>query len=107
MHEFIHALGFYHMQSSYDRDDYLIIYFENISAGTESNFEKYNSNEVSKYGVKYDYDSVMHYPSTAFSKNGQATIVTIDPKYNKRIGQRIGLSRRDIEKLNRMYECDL
>lgn len=105
MHEFIHALGFYHMQSTYNRDDYVKVKYENIEAGKESNFNKYKDDTVSDFDIEYDYNSVMHYGRTGFSKNGQPTMVPKDP--NAEIGQRIALSRRDIEKLNRMYECPL
>ncbi|XP_063698168.1 zinc metalloproteinase nas-4-like [Culicoides brevitarsis] len=104
-HEFMHALGFEHMQSSFDRDDYVEIKWENLWPGTEHNFEKYNSSVVTGFGVPYDYNSVMHYGPLDFSINGLQTIVPRDPNAN--IGQRTGLSRRDIEKINRMYECPL
>ncbi len=32
-HVFLHALGFYHEQLRYDRDDYVTINFENIITG--------------------------------------------------------------------------
>lgn len=41
---------------------------------TLSNFEKARAGETDAYGVQYDTGSVMHYSSTAFSKNGQKTI---------------------------------
>lgn len=69
------ALGFYHMQSTYDRDDYVIINWENIEDGTSHNFNKYTSSQVTNFGVPYDPYSIMHYFSTAFSKNGKPTIV--------------------------------
>lgn len=40
-----------------------------------NDFGKASDREVSAYGVPYDYQSVMHYPSKAFSKNGKDTIV--------------------------------
>lgn len=93
------------MQSTHDRDDYVEIKWDNIQPGLENNFEKYDSNTVSGYDITYDYNSVMHYGPNGFSINGQPTIVAKDPNAN--IGQRVGLSRKDIEKLNRMYECPL
>lgn len=33
IHEFLHALGFYHQQSATERDDYVTIVWENIQAG--------------------------------------------------------------------------
>ncbi|CAH1643529.1 unnamed protein product [Spodoptera littoralis] len=103
VHELLHTLGFYHMQSSPDRDDYVDIVWPNVLQSARHNFRKYNSFSVSDFGVGYDYDSVLHYSRRAFSVNGQDTIV---PKQvGAQIGQRIGLSDKDVQKLNKMY-CD-
>ncbi|VVC91764.1 unnamed protein product [Leptidea sinapis] len=96
VHEMLHTLGFYHMQSSPDRDDYIDVMWENIIKAARHNFRKYNSFAVSDFGVGYDYESVLHYSRKAFSVNGQDTLV---PK------KRIGLSEKDVMKLNKMY-CD-
>ncbi|KAF2884811.1 hypothetical protein ILUMI_21344 [Ignelater luminosus] len=104
VHEFLHALGFYHQQSASERDDYVDIIWQNIQEGKENNFNKYSSNVTTSFGEKYDYDSVMHYSAYAFSKNGERTIITKDP--SAEIGQRLGLSDIDAIKLNKMYQCE-
>lgn len=71
------ALGFFHMQSAYDRDDYVHIKWQNIIAGYEHNFMKYNSSVGSHFNGTYDYDSVMHYYAYQFSKTKQPTIVPL------------------------------
>lgn len=60
------------MQSNANRDDHLKIVWENIEAGHEHNFLKYNTTD---FNEPYDYDSIMHYAPYDFSKNGYATIV--------------------------------
>lgn len=71
------ALGFYHMQSAYDRDDYVKIHWENIKSGTKGNFQKYSNKQVTHFNTTYDYYSIMHYEAYAFSKNKKPTIVPI------------------------------
>ncbi|XP_043258686.1 seminal metalloprotease 1 [Colletes gigas] len=106
VHEFMHALGFYHQQSAANRDEWVMIHWKNVKRGKEHNFNKYDNNTVTDYGIGYDYMSVMHYSSHAFSKNGEPTIT---PRKEKvKLGQRKGLSGKDILKLQKMYkdECD-
>uniref|UniRef100_A0A1B0CLR6 Metalloendopeptidase n=1 Tax=Lutzomyia longipalpis TaxID=7200 RepID=A0A1B0CLR6_LUTLO len=103
VHEFIHALGFHHSQAAYNRDDYVIIKWENIEAGKENNFNLRDRTTTTMFDLDYDYGSVMHYSKTSFSVNGQPTIVPI--KDGVTIGQREGMSELDIRRLNRMYNC--
>ncbi|XP_058065456.1 astacin-like [Anopheles bellator] len=101
IHEFLHALGFVHMQSASDRDFYITVNWSNISADKASNFNLYSSNVIEDFGIPYDYDSVMHYSQTAFSANGLDTITT--KQSGVTIGQRVGLSYKDIKRLNFLY----
>lgn len=52
------------------------------------------------------YRSVMHYPATAFSINGQPTIVPIQSIGELVMGQRTHLSQKDIDRVRGMYNCD-
>ena len=72
--------------------------------GMEGNFQKMTTNVVGQMDLGYDYDSVMHYPTTAFSTNGKPTIVpTKDPNAN--IGQRSFISPIDIREIRSAYKC--
>lgn len=75
VHEFLHTLGFYHMQSATERDDYVMIAWEHIIPGMEHNFNTYGADVITNFGVEYDVVSVMHYNAYAFTKNGFATII--------------------------------
>jgi Astacin (Peptidase family M12A) len=102
-HEFLHAAGFYHQQSSANRDDFVTILWENIDESHASNFKKYNSSIVTDFNYEYDYNSIMHYSSKAFSKNGKETIVAKNNSVTH-LGQRKGFTEIDIKKLNRLYD---
>lgn len=71
------ALGFYHMHNSWTRDIKVEIKWENIQTGKKNSFKKYTNNELTQFNTAYDYMSIMHYNSHAFTKNGQPTIVTL------------------------------
>uniref|UniRef100_H2UKX4 Metalloendopeptidase n=1 Tax=Takifugu rubripes TaxID=31033 RepID=H2UKX4_TAKRU len=100
-HEVLHALGFHHEQVRSDRDSYVRILTENILPGLENNFRIEQTNNLN---TPYDFNSVMQYSNTAFSKNGQKTIVS---KSNPDLifGQAREMSQNDIDRVNRLYEC--
>ncbi|XP_065336689.1 zinc metalloproteinase nas-14-like [Cloeon dipterum] len=102
-HELLHTTGFHHEQSASDRDDYVFINYTNIKPGKAHQFAKYSAREVTDFGTGYDYSSIMHYSKTAFSKNGEDTIIPYDP--SAEIGQRRMISKKDFVKLNRKYKC--
>lgn len=57
IHEFMHALGFYHMQSATERDEFVKIIWENIQPGLEHNFNTYDANRITNFGILYDFGS--------------------------------------------------
>ncbi|XP_041349464.1 zinc metalloproteinase nas-13-like [Gigantopelta aegis] len=105
VHEVGHAVGFHHEQTRPDRDNFVSIVRRNIPSNLLYNFQKYSAAVINTHSVPYDYLSVMHYGSTAFSTNGQRTIITKNPAFQNIIGNRRGLSFRDIKLANIMYSC--
>ncbi|XP_072377447.1 hatching enzyme 1.2-like [Diabrotica undecimpunctata] len=105
LHELMHAVGFLHEQNRHERDDFVTINWNNIKKGREKNFNKAEQNSAEDFGVPYDFISVMHYSSTAFSANGKRTINPKDNKKVEKMGQREGFSKGDIIKINTMYNC--
>ncbi|XP_057191361.1 low choriolytic enzyme-like isoform X3 [Triplophysa rosa] len=98
-HELLHALGFHHEQNRSDRDEHVKIIFKNIEPGHERNFKKVPTNNLATH---YDYNSVMHYPSNAFSRSDEPTIIPI-PDPNVLIGKAKKMSYNDILRVNRLY----
>eukprot|EP00794_Sanderia_malayensis_P019864 gene19864-21805_t len=56
-------------------------------------------------GVAYDFNSVMHYPLDAFTKNGLPTIEVVGDAQGAQIGHRDGMSANDIEQIRLFYDC--
>ena len=57
-----------YIQKTYFRDNWVEIKRENVMVGQEYNFNKLTSEEVNSMGLRYDYDSIMHYARNTFSK---------------------------------------
>ncbi len=97
MHEIGHTVGLEHEQSRLDRDSYVKIHWENIQTGYADQFAK---DQTAKNVGAYDIDSIMHYPTWAFSKNGHSTITRRD---GSKFPDATGLSGRDIAGLGKLY----
>lgn len=96
MHEFMHAIGFWHEHMRPDRDNYIRVNFQNIEDDWHSQYRKIplaKSNLLSQY----DFGSIMHYPIIRgnFSCVGGCPTV---------VGQREKLSAKDIAGINKMYK---
>ena len=69
-----------------------------------SAFRKITASVVNSYGVNYDFQSVMHYPSNAFAKHpGLETMKSKNG--NRQLGNTQGLTEKDIKQVQRMYKC--
>lgn len=105
VHEIMHALGFIHEQSREDRDNYIQVNWENIQEGLEDQFavvpKAWRPNDYNE-DFRFDYQSVMLYPSRAFSKS--PNLKTIESLGNQEISpSKTGLSPQDLERLFFLY----
>jgi hypothetical protein len=100
IHEIGHAIGLWHEQSREDRDTWIRINWQNIDPNQRHNFDQHitDGDDVGPY----DYCSIMHYPRTAFSINGQATIEPLR-QGAECMGQRNGLSEGDSTAALQLY----
>jgi len=103
LHEVMHAAGFNHEQSRYDRDEFVKIHYDKLKPKTSNNFQKYTKLQTSNLGEPYDYSSIMHYRADAFSIDGSVTIERLDGKTGKLGSDHF--SQGDINKLNKLYSC--
>lgn len=55
---------------------------KNIKEGKEDDFQKYNSSFETNFNMEYDFVSIMHYSSIAFSKDYYSP--TIEPRVSFR-----------------------
>jgi hypothetical protein len=102
-HEIMHALGFIHEQNRTDRDTYVEILWDNVLEEFKYNFELLPEAMMRVSGTgKFDYDSIMIYPSSSFAKrSGLTTIKSKQSATNIRSNQT--LSTIDIERLLKFY----
>ncbi|XP_068628469.1 astacin-like metalloprotease toxin 5 [Battus philenor] len=104
IHEWLHIIGFFHMQSTYNRDDYVRIMWENVQPGMEHNFDHYDEELVSNLGLPYEYNSCMHYGPYGFSTTGEPTIVAIR-EFEGIMGDMRRVSDYDWLRTRRHYNC--
>ncbi|MCC2113269.1 MAG: M12 family metallopeptidase [Hyphomicrobiales bacterium] len=100
IHEIGHAVGLGHEHTREDRDSHIEIDWSNVIGGTGNINFKQNNAKYDDYKA-YDYGSVMHYHAKAFAKDTSKP--TIIPPQGVKIGQRSGLSPKDIAAIDAIY----
>ncbi|NIG53964.1 M12 family metallopeptidase [Chitinophaga sp. Cy-1792] len=106
-HEIGHALGMFHEQSRADRDNYIIIKWDNIKEAKKHNYQTYIARGYSGYDLgTFDFNSIMLYGS--FTDDLNFVINPSLPQMTKLDGStfdanRWGLSSGDIETIAYIY----
>jgi hypothetical protein len=91
----------HHEHNRYDRDDSIKLDYSNAGSADErllKQFEKIS--DMNTYGVPYDLSSIMHYGN---NYGDPVFLETINPDYQKTIGQEDNLSFLDIKTANLVY----
>ena len=109
MHELGHVLGFFHEHQRPDRDEFITINKEEINYDIAGDAFEKQGDYIDSLEVEYDYASIMHYSKRAFSKDGNDVFTIKEgkelPKCLPEVGQRKTISRKDIEQVNKLYNC--
>lgn len=92
IHEMMHALGFYHEQSRWDRNKYITIKWDNIKVQYAFNFFRA---PFSKSHGEFDFDSIMLYPTrSGFAKDPKKPTIT------KKNGEEYTINRTQLSELD-------
>ncbi|XP_055334999.1 uncharacterized protein LOC129586039 [Paramacrobiotus metropolitanus] len=104
-HEILHALGLFHEHSRSDRDSSVIIYKDEIMDGYKAQYDIIPN--MPTFGTDYDLESLMHYGMYDFAKTMDWPVIIPRKDGVYRMGQREGLSVRDVAKLRNAYYCQV
>lgn len=102
IHEIGHTLGYLHEQNRPDRDNYIVVNYNNVQDGYANQFDV--STNAVLLTDDFDISSTMMYGSYTFSKNGQPTITDLNGDVLPRRAARI--SEGDVKGTNNAYPGD-
>ena len=103
-HELFHGIGFYHEHARSDRDNFVEIHENCIIEGLEDQFKVHP--DALTYGLPYNQKSLMHYRTLDFT-NGRCAPITskIEEVNDFDLGSAENITKLDIQKVFRMYNC--
>ena len=103
LHELMHTLGFMHEHQRPDRDEYILVNYENIPDFLHRQVEKidYMDTKIRPF----DFNSVLLYGPFDGSLNGQPVFTRKDGKKMLNRSDKKGLSEGDIYRINKYYNC--
>ncbi|KRY47636.1 Signal peptidase complex catalytic subunit SEC11C [Trichinella britovi] len=105
-HQIGHALGLLHEHSRPDRDEHIIVNYEQTVSEHRDVISRLSSRVFEHFRSMYDPGSVMHMPPTVktlMTNADELTILAMDPNYQSTFGQRISPSFLDYKLINMMY----
>ncbi len=73
-HELMHAFGVSHHHNRPDRDNHVVILWNNLKFLSRFSYVKVSNSATSHMLSYYDYESIMHYDSRSGSSNGQVVM---------------------------------
>lgn len=107
IHELLHAVGFYHEHSRSDRDQYITVFLQNVDPRSVSQFQRLEPWQ-NRLISPFDYDSVMLYGSSAFSRGpGLSTMLAKDGARLAEVFDKKDMDASDARRVNVLYHCSL
>ncbi|XP_064615809.1 zinc metalloproteinase nas-32-like [Liolophura sinensis] len=108
LHMLGHVLGLVHEHQVPNRDRYLSVSLEHANPSWRLWLQKYSKGSLSRFKIRYDPLSIMHYGEKAFSKDGHAVTMELKNKSSSiTLGKvwRQELSFSDVKLVNLLYKC--
>ncbi|XP_061178341.1 protein SpAN-like [Saccostrea echinata] len=104
IHEIMHALGQVHEQQRKDRDEHVIMHWDQIKEGRQNrNMERLPQGSQDR--TPYDVTSILQYGLRAFSKTGSKTMTLKDRKLEVLVKSSEGLTHLDVKEITLAYRC--
>eukprot|EP00105_Crassostrea_gigas_P032798 XP_011455943.2 PREDICTED: zinc metalloproteinase nas-23 [Crassostrea gigas] len=104
VHEIMHALGQVHEQQRKDRDQHIIMHWNNVIGGRNN-----KNMEILSIGshdrTQYDPTSSLQYSLKAFTSNQQKTMSFRDSTLESLVGSSSGLTHLDVREITQAYNC--
>merc|ERR1712232_1425198 len=90
-----------------DRDQFLHVLRENVDMNNATFKVQFANNDGLFQGTTFDYFSIMNLPPFAFSSAKPSILTKRDVRLSEFLGQRVGLTQLDAERIGEVYGCDV